>query len=53
MIMGFRSGNDFIPKKYASSAGEQLYHIDDISPDGSILLRHERMTGDVEEDEEI
>ena len=51
LIMGFRSGNDFIPKKYASSVGEQLYHIDEINPDGTLLLRHDRMTGDIEDEE--
>ena len=51
MVMGIRSGDDFIVKKYASSNGEQLYHIDKINKDGTIILRHERASG-VEEDVE-
>ena len=50
LVMGIRSGDDFIVKKYASSPGEQLYHIDKINSDGTIVLRHERATGE-EEDE--
>lgn len=50
MVMGIRSGDDFIVKKYASSTGEQLYRIDKINNDGTITLRHERASGE-EEDE--
>ena len=50
VVMGIRSGDDFIVKKYASSSGEQLYHIDKVNKDGTITLRHERASGD-EEDE--
>lgn len=50
MVMGIRSGDDFIVKKYASSVGEQLYSIDAIYADGSVTLRHERASGE-EEDE--
>ena len=50
VVMGIRSGDDFIVKKYSSSVGEQLYHIDTINPDGTITLRHNRASG-VEEDE--
>jgi len=52
MVMGFRSDDAFIPKKYANSVGEQLYHIDKLNPDGSLELRHERMTGDIEDEED-
>ena len=52
MVMGFRSEDAFIPKKYSTSIGEQLYHIDKINSDGSLELRHERMTGDIEDDED-
>ena len=51
MVMGIRSGDDFIVKKYASSSGEQLYRIDSINSDGALILRHNRMTGDAEEEE--
>ena len=50
LVMGIRSGDDFIVKKYASSSGEQLYHIDKVNNDGTIVLRHERASGE-EEDE--
>lgn len=50
LVMGIRSGDDFIVKKYASSSGEQLYHIDKVNDNGTIVLRHERASGD-EEDE--
>ena len=50
LVMGIRSGDDFIVKKYASSPGEQLYHIDKINDNGTIVLRHERASGE-EEDE--
>lgn len=52
MVMGFRSGDDFIPKKYTHSVGEQLYHIDAVDEKGNLVLRHERMTGDMEDDED-
>lgn len=49
LVMGIRSGDDFIVKKYASSAGEQLYHIDAIKDNGALTLRHERAMGDEED----
>jgi len=51
VVQGIRSGDDFIPKKYASTIGHQLYHIDEIKPNGDLLLRSERYQG-VAEDEE-
>ena len=50
MVMGIRSGDDFIVKKYASSIGEQLYRIDGIKDNGLLVLRHERISGGIAED---
>lgn len=51
VVMGIRSGDDFIVKKYASTYGEQIYHIDKINENGILVLRHERMMGDIEEND--
>ena len=46
VVMGMRSGDDFIVKKYASM-GEihQLYKITDVLPNGEIILQDERYQG--------
>ena len=49
VVMGIRSGDDFISKKYASSGGHQLYKIDAINKDGSLVLRNERYQGEAED----
>ena len=46
LVQGIRSGDMFIPKKYASSGGHQLYKITDISPTGELVLRNERFQGE-------
>jgi DNA polymerase-3 subunit alpha len=46
MVQGFRSGDNFVPKKYASSAGHQLYRIDSIEKNGDLVLRNERAQED-------
>lgn len=51
MVQGIRRGDEFVTKKYASSNGHQLYHIDEVTADGSLVLRSERATGEEEEDE--
>lgn len=51
MVQGIRRGDEFVTKKYASSNGHQLYHIDEVAADGSLVLRSERATGEEEEDE--
>jgi DNA polymerase-3 subunit alpha len=51
VVQGYRSGDNFIPKKYASSGGHQLYKIDEVLPDGEIVLRVDRYKGGVEEEE--
>jgi DNA polymerase-3 subunit alpha len=50
VIQGFRSGDNFIPKKYASSGGHQLYKIDEILPNGELILQDTRYQGGIEED---
>ena len=50
MVMGIRSEDNFISKKYANSGGHQLYKIDEINEDGDIILRSERASG-IAEDE--
>jgi hypothetical protein len=50
LVQGIRSGDNFIPKKYASSGGHQLYKINDII-DGDLVLQTERYQGGFEEDE--
>lgn len=42
VVTGVRQGDNFIVKKYASSPGHQLYHIDEINPDGTLILRNSR-----------
>ena len=53
VVLGMRSDDMFIVKKYASSSGHQLYKIDEIDKDGNLTLRNERMKGIEEDDEEI
>ena len=50
VVMGFRSGDNFIVKKYSSNPGHQLYKIDEVRNTGDIVLRHTRYKGE-EEDE--
>ena len=42
VVMGIRSGDDFIPKKYSSSVGHQLYKIEKIIDGTDIELVSER-----------
>ena len=51
VVQGIRSGDNFIPKKYSSSPGEQLYKISSIEKDGSLILTHQRYQGGITEDE--
>lgn len=50
LVQGIRSGDSFIPKKYASSGGHQLYKINDILDSGDLVLQTERYQGGYEED---
>ncbi len=49
VVMGVRNGDNFVSKKYASSGGHQLYKIDDIEPNGDLILRNTRHQGEVED----
>jgi len=50
MVTGIRRGDDFIPKKYASTVGHQLYKIENITSNGSLTLKTERASGEAEEE---
>jgi DNA polymerase-3 subunit alpha len=50
VVTGIRSGDDFISKKYASTSGHQLYKIDEILPNGDLVLKDSRYQGGIEED---
>ena len=50
VVQGFRSGDNFIPKKYASSGGHQLYKIESITVDGGLVLKDSRYQGESEEE---
>jgi DNA polymerase-3 subunit alpha len=49
VVMGMRSGDDFIAKKYASSGGHQLYKIETINDNGTLTLKDSRYQGGIEE----
>ena len=51
VVQGVRIGDTFIPKKYASSGGHQLYHITEILPDGDLVLQTKRYKGGIAEDD--
>ena len=50
VVMGIRSGDNFVSKKYASLGGHQLYKIDEIKKDGSLIIRNERSQGEGEDE---
>ena len=50
VVMGIRSEDNFVVKKYASSSGHQLYRIESIDDNGDIILQTERASG-IAEDE--
>lgn len=50
MVMGMRSEDNFVAKKYASSGGHQLYKITEIDKNGDIILQTERASGTAEEE---
>lgn len=51
MVTGMRQGDDFVAKKYASTAGHTLYKIAAIQENGDLLLQTERAKGEYEEEE--
>ena len=42
IIKGIRRGDDFIPKKYSTTEGHQLYKIQEIDKNGDIIITNER-----------
>jgi len=50
MITGIRSDDMFICKKYKNTPGHRLYKIEEVAPDGDLILRSERYKGEMEED---
>ena len=50
VVMGIRSGDNFIAKKYASTGGHQLYKIREIIDDTDLILTSERYQGEYEEE---
>lgn len=53
MIQGYRRGDEFVSKKYASTGGHQLYKIISIDKNGDVVLQEERSKGVLEEDETV
>ena len=49
VVTGIRSGDDFVSKKYASTSSHQLYRIEQILPNGDLVLQDSRYQGDIEE----
>ena len=52
IVQGIRRNDEFVTKKYASSDGHQLYHIDAVLKNGDLVVRSERRQGDEEYDDE-
>lgn len=52
IVKGIRRGDEFVAKKYANSGGHQLYHIDEVCNDGSLIIRSNRLQGEEEDGEE-
>lgn len=51
-VLGVRSGDDFIIKKYQNTPGARLYKIKEICPNGDLVLTDQRAQGDLEEEED-
>ena len=52
VVTGIRNGDNFVSKKYASTGGHQLYRIQEILPNGDLILQDQRYQGGIEEDVE-
>ena len=50
VVMGIRSGDNFIAKRYASSNSHQLYKINEIKPNGELILQDSRYQGIIEDE---
>ena len=46
IVQGYRSGDNFIPKKYDTTGGHQLYKIEEIKSNGDLILQDQRYQGD-------
>lgn len=46
VVQGMRSGDRFIAKNYSSSGGHTLYKINEVMPDGEVVLQIERALND-------
>lgn len=46
VVQGMRSGDRFIAKNYSSSGGHTLYKINEVMPDGEVVLQIERVLSD-------
>lgn len=51
VVMGIRSGDNFIGKKYASTGGHTLYKVEEIIDGTDLRLTSERYQGGIEEDD--
>jgi DNA polymerase-3 subunit alpha len=51
VVNGMRSGDDFVSKKYASTSGHQLYRIERVNDDGTLVLKDHRYQGGIEEED--
>ena len=49
IVQGYRSGDNFIPKKYATTGGHQLYKIEEIKSNGDLILQDQRYQGAAED----
>ena len=49
IVQGYRFGDNFIPKKYATTGGHQLYKIEEIKSNGDLILRDSRYQGTTED----
>lgn len=49
VVMGIRSGDNFISKKYSSVATHQLYKILEVLPNGELVLQDARYKGELED----
>lgn len=50
MITGIRRDDMFICKKYKNTSGHRLYKIEEVEPNGDLVLRGERYKGEAEDD---
>lgn len=49
MVLGIRRGDEFVPKKYSSTPGHQLYKVDELK-NNILSLRHERAKGEASDE---